>query len=67
MTPFQEFLRGLRADVRLGRYVADLEGKSPELCILLLVLALADAREGRNPHGALELLDRMQSTNGETR
>lgn len=63
MNPFQEFLRGLRADVRLGRYVADLDGKSPELCVLLLTLALADAREGRNPHPAHELLEAMQERN----
>lgn len=60
MTPFQEFLRGLRADVRLGRYIADLEGKSPELCVLLLVRALADAAEGRQPHPAHQLLERLQ-------
>ncbi len=64
MTQFSEFLRGLRADVRLGRYVADLDGKSPEICVLLLTQALANAAEGRHPHGAMVLLDRMQS-NGE--
>jgi len=58
---FHAFMGGLRADARLGRYVAPLAGQSPEVIVLSLTQALADASEGRpRLHPAHELLDRMQ-------
>ncbi len=67
MTPFEQFMTGLRADARLGRYVAPVCDQSPEVIVLTLALALADAREGNNPHPAHALLDRLQERNGEKR
>jgi hypothetical protein len=43
---FEQFLRGLRADPRLGRYIPALPNMTPETTVLLLVTALADAHEG---------------------
>jgi hypothetical protein len=62
MTPtdFHRFMTGLRADVRLGRYVAPVADQSPEVIVLSLAMALADAREGKHPHPAHELLEAMQ-------
>jgi len=56
---FGDFLAGLAADARLGRYVAPLAGQSPEVVVLTLALGLADASEGKQPHPALALLERM--------
>jgi len=57
---FTAFLAGLAADARLGRYVSPLAGQSPEVVVLSLTQALADAAEGRQPHPALRLLQRME-------
>ncbi len=61
MTDFQQFLTGLSADSRLGRYVGPLSGQSPEVIVLSLTIALANACEGNQPHPAHELLERMQA------
>jgi len=69
MTPFQEFMNGLKSDCRLGVLFADgLAEQSPEVIILTLALRLADSREGRNEHPAWALLERLQhrNTHGET-
>ena len=58
---FRDFLAGLAADARLGRYVSPLEGQSPEAIVLTLTQALADANEGKQPHPAHELLQRMEA------
>ena len=57
---FHKFMTGLRADARLGRYVAPICGQTPEVAVLMLVMALADAREGIHLHPAHELLERLQ-------
>jgi len=60
MNHFDQFLRGLSADERLGRYLpAPMERQTPETVILALIVALADACEGKQPHPALGLLARM--------
>jgi hypothetical protein len=59
-TDFHQFMNGLRADARLGRYVAPVAGQTPEVIVLTLAMALADAREGKHPHPAHELLEAMQ-------
>lgn len=56
---FQQFLRGLRADARLGRYVPNVPNQTAESLILMLVWRLADAAEGKQPHPAHELLERI--------
>jgi len=56
---FHDFLAGLAADSRLGRFIAPLEGKSAEVVVLSLALGLPDASEGRQPHPALVLLERL--------
>lgn len=61
MSDFRAFMQGLRADIRLGRYVAPIVDQSPETIVLMLTMALADAREGNNPHPAHELLERMEA------
>ena len=60
MTEFDEFMRGLRADARLGRIVSPVADQTPEVIVLTLALALADAREGKHRHPAHELLEAMQ-------
>ena len=57
---FHDFLAGLAADARLGRYVAPLVGQTPEVVVLTLAMGLADAGEGNAPHPALALLERME-------
>lgn len=59
MTPFDSFLKGLRADARLGRYIpAPTMYQTPETVILTLTIALADAVEGVHPaFKTLEELD----------
>jgi len=59
---FTAFLAGLAADQRLGRYVSPLAGQTAEVVILSLSLALADAAEGKAPHPAMALLERMGAT-----
>ena len=59
MNDFDQFLRGLSADERLGRFISPLEGQSAEIVVLTLALGLADASEGRQPHPALMLLERL--------
>lgn len=61
MHEFHQFMTVLRADERLGRFVQTLQRQEPEVVVLKLVEALALACEGRQPHPAMELLDRMQS------
>lgn len=62
MSDFQQFMRGLAADVRLGRlFPGDLATQSPEVIVLSLAGRLAEATEGRLPHPAHELLDRMET------
>ena len=58
---FRKFMAGLRCDARLGRYVAPVCEQTPEVVVLTLTMALADAREGIHPHPAHELLERLQS------
>jgi len=63
MNDFDQFLRGLSADERLGRYLpAPMERQSPETVVLALIVALAAACEGRQPHPALVLLERLGAT-----
>jgi len=57
---FHDFLTGLGADARLGRYVAPLAAQSAEIVVLTLAMGLADAVEGNAPHPALALLERME-------
>jgi hypothetical protein len=42
---FRAFMHTMSADVRLGRFVRPLEGQTPEVIILSLAQALADADE----------------------
>jgi len=56
---FHDFLSGLAADARLGRYVAPLVGQTPEVVVLSLAMGLADAVEGITLHPALRLLQRI--------
>ena len=58
-TDFDAFMRGLAADARMGRYIAPLAGQEPAAVVLALTVALADCAEGRQPHPAHELLERM--------
>lgn len=61
-TEFSQFLRGLAADPRLGRYVpAPLERQTPETVVLSLVVSLADAAEGNRPHPAHLLLEELDA------
>lgn len=65
MTPFDQFLTGLRADARLGRYIPPASANtSAETLILSLAISLANATEGvERPHPAhllLEELDAME-------
>jgi len=57
---FTAFMRGLAADCRLGRFISPLAGQSAEVVVLRLTQALADAVEGKAPHPALRLLQRME-------
>lgn len=57
---FANFMRGLSADARLGRYVAPLADQTPEVIVLHLVRALADCAVGNQSHPALELLARLE-------
>lgn len=62
MTPFDQFLAGLRADARLGRYIpAQTPSTTPETVVLSLTLALAQATEGTRPHPAYLLLDELDA------
>jgi len=58
-TDFTAFLRGLRADPRLGRHIPDTPNLTPETVVLALAVALADASEGRQTHGGHALLRRL--------
>ena len=60
LTNFHDFMIGLSGDARLGRYIAPIRNQPPEIAILLMATALADSREGNNPHPAHELLERLQ-------
>jgi len=65
MTPFDKFLKGLRADARLARFIPPATANpTPETVVLTLAMALADAAEGNHPrhHPALHLLERMEAT-----
>ncbi|MBM3768767.1 MAG: hypothetical protein FJW32_25585 [Acidobacteria bacterium] len=67
MNDFHQFLRGLRADPRLGRYIPDSPNLTPETVVLALAVALADASEGNAPHGGHALLQRLSDAeNGAT-
>lgn len=61
MNEFDQFLSGLRADARLGRYIPPASANtSAETLILSLAISLADAKEGGNrAHPAHERLERM--------
>ena len=61
-TDFARFIAALSHDPRLGRYTRDLVGKEPATCVLSLAVALADAAEGKQPHPAHALLERMEAT-----
>ncbi len=58
---FKKFMLGLKADARLGRYIAPVWEQTPEVVVLTLTMALADAREGNNPNPAFQLLERMEA------
>jgi len=60
-SPFRQFMRGLSADARLGRYIRPIADQSPECIVLHLVRALADADEGNRPHPAFALLDELDA------
>jgi len=59
MNDFHQFLRGLRADPRLGRHIPDTPNLTPETVVLALCTALAEASEGRQTHGGHALLRRL--------
>ena len=62
MTPFHQFLSGLKADVRLGRYLpAPLESQTPETIVLSLCIALADATDGHRTHPAFKTLEELDA------
>lgn len=60
MDPFKAFMRGLMADARLARAIpAALAEQTPEVIVLTLAQALADAREGRDIHPAFATLEEL--------
>ena len=60
MDSFNNFLTGLRADTRLGRYMPPaIANTSAETLVLSLAIALADATEGTRPHPAHLLLEEL--------
>jgi len=62
MTPFDQFLSGLRADARLGRYIpAPTQYQTPETVILALTIALANAVEGEALHPAHRTLEELDN------
>lgn len=62
MTPFDQFLSGLRADARLVRYLpAPTQDQTPETVILSLTIALANAVEGEALHPAHRTLEELDN------
>lgn len=63
MHEFDQFLTGLRADARLGRYIpAPTPYQTAEAVILSLAIALANATEGtRGIHPAFALLEELDA------
>ena len=62
MNEFDQFLSGLRADARLGRYIPPASANtSAETLILSLAISLADATEGNRPHPAHMLLEELDA------
>jgi hypothetical protein len=62
MSEFSQFMRGLKADARLGRCLpGKLAEASPEVIVLALCTALADAQEGRQIHPAYQTLDEIDA------
>ena len=62
MTTFDQFLSGLRADARLGRYLPPpAPSTTPETVVLSLTLALAAATEGNRPHPAFKTLEELDA------
>jgi hypothetical protein len=62
MNEFDQFLTGLRADARLGRYIpAPTPYQTAEAVILSLAFALAEATEGTRPHPAHLLLEEIDA------
>lgn len=60
MSDFHRFMNGLRNDARLGHlFHNDLAKQEPEVIVLTLAGRLADAIEGKQPHPAHELLERL--------
>jgi hypothetical protein len=62
MSKFEQFLTGLRADARLGRYLpAPTQYQTPETVILALTIALANAVEGEALHPAHRTLEELDN------
>jgi hypothetical protein len=62
MDPFDQFLTGLRADARLGRYIpAPTRYQTAEAVIITLAIALANAVEGTRTHPAHLLLEELDA------
>lgn len=60
MNEFQQFMNGLSADARLGRFVSPIAEQSPEVIVLHLATALADCAKGGLPNPGHELLDTLE-------
>jgi hypothetical protein len=56
---FEKFLAVLHEDARLRQFIAPLRGRDPRAAVLVLATRLADCYEGKIPHPAYELLERL--------
>ena len=62
MNEFDQFMTGLRADARLGRFIpAPTRYQTPETVILALAIALANAVEGEALHPAHRTLEELDN------
>jgi hypothetical protein len=62
MDPFKAFMRGLMADARLARAIpATLAEQTPEVVVLTLAQALANATDADRPHPAHLLLEELDA------
>jgi hypothetical protein len=62
MDSFRAFMRGLMADARLARAIpATLAEQTPEVVVLTLAQALANATDADRPHPAYLLLEELDA------
>lgn len=62
MDPFKAFMRGLMADARLARAIpATLAEQTPEVVVLTLAQALANAVDADRPHPAHRTLEELDN------